>query len=420
MTNSNLSPIFQVHELNEMLSFHLQQLGEVVVEGEISQLRNSQGKWLFITIKDQSASVEVFAPAFRLSTLGVLEEGMKVHVYGKPTVYIKTGRLSINASQIVPAGEGALKLAYEKLKAKLENEGLFDLARKRPLPKFIEKIGLITAKDSRAYTDFIKVLSERIGGIKIYFYPVQVQGKDSVASLLEALSYFQERALQLDALVITRGGGSLEDLLSFNDELVARAVFASKIPVISAIGHEEDIALIDLVADKRASTPSNAGELLMEERTKIALQIDKLFEQTFFALNKQIQSAKEKIFYQGEVLENFFASYQNKLNNLLKSLDQAMILNLSRLDLKNQHIVDLLIALDKNFTNHLEQNKKHLGQLERLLNNFDYHKTLQRGFSLTKTTDGKIISSQQQLSLGQTVSTQLADGAFSSKITNIK
>ncbi len=420
MPTSNLSPIFQVHEFNETVGFHLQQLGEVVVEGEISQMRISQGKWLFMTIKDNRASVDIFAPAFRLSTLNALEEGMKVHVYGRASIYTKTGRFSLNASQIVPAGEGALKLAYEKLKIKLEQEGLFDPARKRKLLKFVEKIALITAKNSRAYSDFVKILFERVGGIKIYFYPAQVQGKDSVSSLLEALEYFQTVDLNLDALVITRGGGSLEDLLSFNDESIARAVFASKIPVISGIGHEEDITLIDLVADVRASTPSNAAELLMEEREKIFLQIEQLLAKAFQANQQQFQIAKEKIVYQTEILESFFNNYKSNLGELTKSLEQTMILNLSRIDLKKQHLVNLAVQLNKASKFQLETFKQKLAQIERLLSNFDYKQVLQRGFSLTRNEQGKIISSKKHLKIDDQISTQLSDGLIESIITNLR
>ena len=165
-----MEKIFKVSEFNEFINVYLNQVGEITVEGEISQINISQGKWLFMTIKDESSSVEVFGILNTLPNYNLLEEGMLVHIYGVPRLYQKTGRFSISATQIMLAGEGSLKTAFEKLKSRLEKEGLFEKTRKRPLPMFPQKIGLITAKNSQAYYDFIKVLKARMGGIKIYFY----------------------------------------------------------------------------------------------------------------------------------------------------------------------------------------------------------------------------------------------------------
>ncbi len=422
MPNSakTLQPIFQVHEFNQMVSLHLQRLGELVIEGEISQMRVSQGKWLFMTIKDDLASVEVFAPAFRLSTLNMLEEGMKVHVYGQASLYQKTGRFTIQATQIVPAGEGALKLAYEKLKQKLDQEGLFDPARKRVLPKFINKIGLITAKDSRAYSDFIKILQERIGGIQIYFYPVQVQGKESVTSLLQAFQYFQSHDLHLDALVMIRGGGSLEDLLSFNDEMVARAVFASKIPVISGIGHEDDIALTDLVADLRASTPSNAAELLMADRDSLNLEIKHLKMRLSTQLKEVFQAKQQQINQSLQTFQRYFVNQQEVVVNLSLDLERFLTIYLERFKLKQSFTLELKNRLSKSSTLSLENQAQRLSQLSRLLSSYDYQKVLARGFSLARNQKGQIIKSSQQLKPQDQVEVQLATGSFISQVQSIK
>src|SRR3989338_8023615 len=179
--------IFQVSEFNEVVYTHLQLLGSVVVEGEISEIKVSQNKWLSLTIKDDKASLPVFGMIFQLSGWKALEEGMRVQVHGSPRLYQKTAKFSLWADNVVPAGEGALKLAFAKLKAQLESGGLFDPARKRPFPTFPERIGLMTAKNSQAYHDFTKVLRERMGGLKIFFYPIHVQGAESVSSILSGL-----------------------------------------------------------------------------------------------------------------------------------------------------------------------------------------------------------------------------------------
>ncbi|MGD9129142.1 MAG: exodeoxyribonuclease VII large subunit [Candidatus Woesebacteria bacterium] len=416
-----MEKILQVQQFNHMIDTHLKALGEVVVEGEISELKINQGKWLFITIKDDRASLNVFAPVYEISTLNALEEGMKVHVYGRPNLHQKSSRFSLNAKQIIPAGEGALKLAYEKLKTKLMAEGLFDAARKRTIIKFPQKIGLITAKGSMAYSDFVKILSARMGGLKIYFYPVNVQGKNSVKSLLLAFKYLnsQQKKLNLDAIVLTRGGGSLEDLLSFNDEAVARAVFASKIPVISGIGHEEDIALTDLVADVRASTPSNAAELLVVSRQAIAAELRHLVLKLESSLEILLREAGEVIDYQVRILINFFEKQLSRFFSLLRKLRQALFIREKKLGLNKQALkskTDKLLTLARGL---LKEKIQELDNLERLLSNLDYRKVLKRGFSFSKDEKGQLVRSVTDLKKETMLSTYLVDGVFVSQIKKI-
>ena len=252
--------ILSVAQFNQLLSGYLSDLGELIVEGELSQPQISQGKWFFCTLKDNTSAMSVFAPLWKIANAQVLTDGMQVKVYGTVGVHQKTGRMSFTAFAIEPSGEGALRRAYELLKKQLAAEGLFDPARKRPLPLFPQTIGLITASGSRAFADFMRVLGDRMGGLRIQFYPVQVQGRVAVDSICQAFSQINTAANPPEVVVLTRGGGSLEDLLSFNDERVARAVFSCKVPVVSAIGHELDQALTDFVADVRAATPTHAAE----------------------------------------------------------------------------------------------------------------------------------------------------------------
>jgi len=408
--------ILPVSIFNEAVNIHLKRLGEVIVEGEISELKVSQGKWLFLTIKDEKASVNVFAPVYKISTLNALEEGMKVHVYATPSLYQKTARFSLNASQIVPAGEGALRLAYEKLKQKLDAEGLFDLARKREIVKFPEKIGLITAKGSKAYSDFLKILKERMGGIKIYFYPVQVQGKNAVNSIIGAFNYFNQNKLDLDALIIIRGGGSLEDLLAFNDESVARAVFASKTPVISGIGHEEDIALTDLVADLRASTPSNAAQLLVLNRTEALAEIKHFLLVLERNIRILIKEGLDRVDYHLAVLNSFFDQEIIKFKQIVASLSKNLILRKEKTVLLQNQVINKYDNLNRFIAFYLKQNKQNFENLERLLTNFDHHKILKRGFSISKDANGKIIKSSQQLNKDELMTTTLHDGDIKSKV----
>lgn len=364
--------IYTVAEFNEYIDLLLSQK-EVVVEGEISELKIAQGKWVFATIKDEEASCDIFAYTDQIPTLSILEVGMLVHVYGRPRLYQKTGRFRVWAEQILPTGEGALKLAFEKLKERLEKEGLFSIERKRPLPPFPEKIGLITAKKSRAYSDFAKVLGERFGGLTIHFYPVSVQGFSAIASILQAFGYFNKHSDLVEVLVLTRGGGSLEDLAAFNSEEVARAVFASSVPVLSAVGHEEDDALVDLVADARASTPSNAAELLVRHKEEVARQV----------------------------------------GSFLSTAKHGLQLRLNR---EETQVETLVQSLESLVEQSLQGRERRLENLERLLVSLDYKKILARGFSITHDSKGKVLKSAKQVTLDSEIKTQLFDGKIYSRV----
>ncbi|HCC84267.1 MAG TPA: exodeoxyribonuclease VII large subunit [Candidatus Pacebacteria bacterium] len=407
-------PIIPVSAFTQLVADHLSALGEVVVEGEISQLQISQGRWLFLTLKDDQASISVFAPVFKITSANSLAEGMRVHVYGTAGLYQKTGRFSLTAYRIVPAGEGALKLAYEKLKAKLLTEGLFDPARKRPLPPIPQHIGLITATNSKAYSDFVKVLGERLGGLTISFYPVSVQGKDSVASLIKAFEYFNHQLPAPEVLVLTRGGGSLEDLLSFNDEAVARAVFSSKIPVVSAIGHEADIALTDLVADLRASTPSNAAELLVPSRNQLLTQLQHWQSILESNLAAELHDQQRLVNHYAERLSGVLNLHQQRQLTLTEKLHHQ----LTKVDQRFGHLIQQQELYQSQLLRSINlvwhQNHQKLHELNRLLGNLDYHRILARGFSITRTGDGKILKQANQVPSKTFITTTLAQGTLTS------
>jgi exodeoxyribonuclease VII large subunit len=204
---------------------------------------------------------------------GPLEDGMKLAVRGRPHIHEQYG-FSVQVAHIQPVGEGSIKKAADLLATKLESEGLFDPERKRPLPYPPQTIGLITSLQSAAYADFIKVIAARYGGLEIQAYDSQVQGEQAVADIAAGLKYFNEEGDMPDVIVITRGGGSAEDLAAFSNEMVVRAVAASRVPTLVAIGHEVDVSLAELAADARASTPSNAAELLVPDKKDLLAQLD--------------------------------------------------------------------------------------------------------------------------------------------------
>ncbi len=405
--------IFQVSEFNEYISTYLSQISQVVIEGEISSITISQNKWIYITIKDKTASVEVFATSYQIYNYDQLQQGMLVHIYGTPKLYQKTGRFSVTANRIVPAGEGALRIAFERLKLKLEREGLF--TRKRPLPAFPEHIGLITAKDSRAYSDFVKVLKERMGGIKISFFPVTVQGKDAISSITQAFTYFNTQQ-NIDLIVLTRGGGSLEDLQSFNDEQVARAIFSSKVPVVCGVGHEADISIADFVSDVRASTPSNAAELIVRSRSELLRDITFKTKTIESSLKKLLDQKKQLLRTSVTILQNAIQNEIQNVRSVVNRFTTEFSLFTRECTSFHQKIMSIERQLIKVQEYWMKQKKIELTSLTRLLESLDFNKVLARGFSITTDANGKILKSSQTLTQGQPITTTLFHGKIQSEI----
>ena len=233
-----------------------------VIEGEVTSLKTSQGKWVFFDLKDEESSVNCFIPVWNLRV--ELSEGMKVLVKGTPKV-TAWGKFSLTVQAIQPVGEGNIKKSFEALKKKLEKEGIFDAAKKRPLPRELSRIGVISSTQAAGYADFIKIINERWGGLEIFVCHTQVQGLAAPDQIIRALEYLNERS-EVGVIAIIRGGGSADDLACFNDEKLVRKISSSKIPVITGIGHEVDESLSDLAADVVASTPSNAAQMLTKDK----------------------------------------------------------------------------------------------------------------------------------------------------------
>ena len=266
--NPDPTPRFTVSQFLDVVNQELEySMPSILVEGEVSSYKVNQGKWVFFDLKDEESSMSCFIPLFNLRM--PIEDGMKIVARGRPKL-TKWGRSSFTVTQIIPVGEGNIKKSYEILKQKLKKEGLFDPAKKREIPKELSKIGVISSTGAAGYADFRKIINARWGGFDIQVCHTQVQGLAAPDQIIRALKYLNERA-EVDIIAIIRGGGSADDLACFNDEALAREIAASRIPVITGIGHEVDDSLADLVADVRASTPSNCAEMLSPDRaTKLA------------------------------------------------------------------------------------------------------------------------------------------------------
>lgn len=275
-------------------------LPNVTVVGELANFRVSKNRWVYFDLKDDTASVRFFGTVYQLS--GPLEDGMLLRVNGNPRLHPQYG-FSINVLSMQPAGEGSLRKAFDLLQAKLTQEGLFEPARKRPLPYPPEKIGVITSSESAAYADFMKIIGARWTGLDIVLADVQVQGEAAPGQIVEAIADLNALAEPPEVLVITRGGGSSDDLWAFNTEQVTRAVAASRIPTLVAIGHEIDFSLAELAADQRASTPSNAAELLTPDKREVAASLRAAQQVLARSLRQSVQVSRQAITqYQRELV----------------------------------------------------------------------------------------------------------------------
>jgi exodeoxyribonuclease VII large subunit len=303
---------------NQILEYALP---NVTIVGELLNFRVSKNRWVYFDLKDDTASVRFFGTICSLS--GPLEDGMLLKVRGVPKLHPLYG-FSINVLNIQPAGEGAIRKAFDLLQAKLTSEGLFDPARKRALPYPPERVGIITSSESAAYADFMKIISARWSGMEVVLADVQVQGEAAPEQIVQAIADMNSLPEPPDVLVITRGGGSSDDLWAFSTEQVTRAVAASRVPTLVAIGHEIDLSLAELAADQRASTPSNAAELLTPDRREVLRSLKVAESSLIQFLTGQIKRAKLQIEHRAEQLHGLPLQNLKHARNRLQSATQIL------------------------------------------------------------------------------------------------
>jgi exodeoxyribonuclease VII large subunit len=267
----------------------------VWVEGEISNLRLPSSGHLYFTLKDESAQIRtvMFRMQNRLLKFDP-EDGLQVVCYGRLAVYEPRGEYQIVVDHMEPKGLGALQLAFEQLKERLSREGLFDPARKKPLPPFPQKIGIVTSPTGAALRDILQIIDRRFANVHILLYPVRVQGEGAAQEIAQAIDELSQWP-DLDVMIVGRGGGSLEDLWAFNEESIARAIYRSTVPIISAVGHEIDFTIADFVADLRAPTPSAAAELVVQNKVELVQRLESLFWRLAQAERVSLQARKERL-----------------------------------------------------------------------------------------------------------------------------
>ncbi len=445
MLSSQTSSIFTVSRLNQTVRLLLEQeMGQVWISGEISNFTQpASGHWYF-TLKDDTAQVR--CAMFRNSNRRVTfrpQHGQQVLVRANITLYEPRGDYQIIVESMQPAGEGLLQQKYELLKAKLQAEGLFDQQYKQPLPSPAHCVGVITSKTGAALHDILHVLKRRDPSLPVIIYPTAVQGDDAPGQIVRAIERANARN-ECDVLIVGRGGGSLEDLWSFNDERVARAIFASRIPVVSAVGHETDVTIADFVADLRAPTPSAAAEIVSRNQQELLRQIqsaqqrlgmamdyyqanrNRRFTQLFHRL--QQQHPQLRLARQQTMLERLRQRMNFALDNQLKRAASRQQRVLQRLNQQNPQpriyraqtrIQQLEYRLAENVRARLSATRERFGNAVTHLEAVSPLSTLARGYSVTTATDGKVLKQTRQVKAGDVLTTRLSDGWVESEVKGV-
>jgi exodeoxyribonuclease VII large subunit len=415
--------------------------GDIWVEGEISNFRAHDSGHLYFTLKDQNSQIRavMFRSQARLLRFRP-EDGMQIVLRGRVTVFEGRGELQLSAEYLEPKGAGALQIAFEQLKAKLESEGLFDASRKKPIPALPRCIGIVTSPQAAALRDILNILRRRHHSASILIYPAQVQGESAATDVSNGVKYFN-RAKNVDVIIVARGGGSAEDLAAFNHEGLARVIAGSDIPTISAVGHETDFTIVDFVADLRAPTPSAAAELVIRSRQEIEEQADSLRLRLARAMRYRLLIAKQTL---TEVAQHgAFARMMEGINQRQQRLDDLRF----RLEKAERKLIEkhrrrweqvsaavrhydarrVLAGMRRDLASHataitsavhtlLLRRRSRVEQIEHQLKALSPVAILERGYALVFDSAGKLVKNSAQVEVGEEISARLAHGSLSAKV----
>lgn len=418
-TEPDQRKIYGVTELTRLIKATIEdEVGEVWVEGEVSNLRRpASGHWYF-TVKDETA--QLAAVMFRGDQRAARcepKDGVKIRVFGLISVYEKSGQYQLVARALETAGIGSLQAAFEALKKKLAAEGLFEQKRKKTIPRLPRHIGLVTSPTGAAIHDILHVMARRFSNLHVVLAPVRVQGAEAAAEIAAAIDLFNAEG-KMDVLIVGRGGGSLEDLAGFNAEIVARAAARSAIPLISAVGHETDFTILDFVADLRAPTPSAAAELVVGRKVDFEAHLADLARRLTRAARGALEQLKSRfamaqksyVFREPrhlvrqtrEKLRNIFGRLAHNLRGRTREQQQA----LDELTLRLRHAVQA----------RAQARQADLRRLQSQLQSLSPLAVLARGYSITFRQDGRILKSAAQTQTGERIMTRLASGRLESDV----
>lgn len=395
--------ILTVSELNSLMKAHIESeplFMNVCIKGELSNYKIYPSGHHYFSLKDRDGSLRCVMFRGNAQKLRyVPENGMSVLAYGRIAVYERDGAYQLQCSQLIPEGTGDLQLAFEQLKAKLSDEGLFDREHKKPLPLMPEKIAIITSSAGAAVHDVIRILGQRWPMSKVLLLPVRVQGVEAPPEIAGAIKCCNEFKIA-DLIITGRGGGSIEDLWAFNDERVARAIYASKIPVISAVGHEPDVTISDYVADARASTPSNAAEIAVPDSAEMRNHLNKL--ETIFtqSIDAKLKNYRERLKYIGT--KPVITEPTTQIDNRRQNLD---------------YIYRRLVAAQERI---ISDSRKNFISLAASLDAMSPLRVLSRGYTVASKADGDTVKQASELNKGDKINLRFSDGEAACVVENLK
>ena len=395
--------VLSVTQINEYIRSQMDadpHLADVVIRGEISNYKLYPSGHHYFTLKDEGAALRcVMFKGNAMKLRFRPDNGMKILAMGKISVFPRDGAYQLYCSAMAMDGVGDLHAAFEQLKAKLQSQGLFDPAHKKPIPKLPGTIGIVTSSAGAALHDMLRILRHRYPLTRVLLLPVRVQGTEAPGEIAAAIAYANRYHLA-DLLIVGRGGGSLEDLWAFNDERVAHAIYNSNIPVISAVGHEPDVTISDYVADLRAATPSNAAELAVPDQDAIRQTLDAMTSTMATSVNRQLKAARVHLnaLASSQGLQSPLGYLQQRRKNLQMLRDRITSAQLHQISLKKQYFIGYTSKLDA------------LSPL----------KVLTRGYALTQQNDGSVIRSVKQIHCDDLIHITLADGNITAEVKEVK
>ena len=438
--------VYSVSEITVAIKDLLEaQFSDVTIEGEISNFTAAASGHLYFVLKDKRSQIKCvfFRGKAKLLRFRV-EDGMQVTIHGNLGVYETRGEYQVYVDFLEPKGIGSLQLAFEQLKTRLQAEGLFDSSRKRALPLLPHTIGVVTSPTGAAIQDILRILRRRHENVRVLIYPVRVQGEGAAAEIAAAVTYLNQLP-EIDVMIVGRGGGSIEDLWAFNEEVVARALFASRIPVISAVGHEIDFTIADFVADLRAPTPSGAAELVISQKAELVERVSnlgrRLSQSLYFQLsrfrNKVLELSAHRVF---STVESRLRSHRQRSDELMfrlgngiqvqlagsKTRWQLLSNSLQRLDLarmvslKREVLSHLWTQAETQLRFNINTSKERLRTLEATLLALSPTSVLERGYSICFDSHGNILREAKSLAPGDLFTVKLAKGEINGRAEEIK
>lgn len=418
-----MSHIYSVTELNQQIKGLLESnpsFGNIFVQGEISNYKLHTSGHHYLTLKDEKGAIP--AVLFRSDAMRLrfhLQNGLRVIARGRVSSFPKTGQVQLYLADLMPDGTGGLHLAFEQLKQRLDAEGLFDCAHKKALPAFPKMIALVTSPTGAAVRDMLRILQRRYPLAMIQIWPVLVQGDQAPSDIVRAIAQINLQA-QVDLMIVGRGGGSLEDLWAFNEEMVARAIYASNIPVICAVGHQPDVTISDYIADVSAPTPSAAAELAVPDQNELRMSIDRAQERLMRAMRRQLKWYHTHVAMLTQRIEH----QQPILTDKRQLIDQ--------LEVRLHHSIRHRIKQAQSTLSHneqrmlyaykylLEQRRGRLIACADCLDALSPFRVLSRGFSVITNSDGDIITHSKRLRVGDCIRVRLAHGVVHATVKNVE